>query len=175
MQRVQEKVIKVLVSDLDLENVRPQRAGVILVSIENDIVYFGLGVDRKSGDFTDFGGHVEKSDPNVVYSALREFHEETLGIFGGFDNVGPDNIAENLSIYDNKNFIAFIRVDEPPTIINHEFNIQSTQHENLEVQEIVWFTCSNFKKLVAGRLPNVKMYHRVREFLGRSGDFYPLI
>lgn len=70
---------------VDLYQNKQLRAGVIVyVEIPNankPQLFFCLGLDQRTGDITDFGGGVTKKDPTALHAALREFHEETLGIF----------------------------------------------------------------------------------------------
>ena len=70
---------------VDLYHNKQLRAGVIVyVEIpgqHKSQLFFCLGLDQRTGDITDFGGGVTKKDPTALHAALREFHEETLGIF----------------------------------------------------------------------------------------------
>ena len=75
-------VIKTFVSNVNLSRIRPRRAGVIIYTVSNGRLYFAMGLDSNTHDLTDFGGTVEyETDENAVKGALREFSEETLGIF----------------------------------------------------------------------------------------------
>lgn len=56
------------------------RAGVIPYTIRYGKVYFLLGVDAQTGEYTDFGGGV-KINESVIAGAYREFCEETCEIF----------------------------------------------------------------------------------------------
>ena len=51
-------VIKTTVQNLNLECVRPQRAGVIIYTVVEGAIFFGLGLDSRSHDLTDSGGGV---------------------------------------------------------------------------------------------------------------------
>lgn len=97
-----------LVRSLDLEKVKPRRAGVIPFTIVDGQKWFCLGVDAKTGDLSDFGGRVEYGrDGDAVTGALREFEEESLGCFSDIvierkdvdDCVAVHNITSDVIIF----------------------------------------------------------------------------
>lgn len=59
-----------------------QRAGIIPYTVvENGDVVFGFGIDARSGDYSDWGGGFSRRcDILPLMCAIREFHEEILGI-----------------------------------------------------------------------------------------------
>lgn len=64
-------VIKTTVQNLNLDCVKPQRAGIILYTVVDGATYFGLGLDSRTHDLTDFaGGVMYKTDLNCVAGAL---------------------------------------------------------------------------------------------------------
>jgi len=66
---------------------RKRRAGVIpIIWLGNEWLY-GFGVDVKSGDLSDFGGGMEKRDRSMITTALREFSEESLGVFEPYGEI----------------------------------------------------------------------------------------
>ena len=94
------------VSRLDLSLVRPGRGGVVLSATWNGVKYLGMGEDWKTGEITDFGGglsyvklaaagggevkkvkvkrrHGRKRgmDKDAVLGSMREYLEESLGVF----------------------------------------------------------------------------------------------
>jgi len=56
------------------------RAGVIPFTIYDNRLYFLMGIDRATGELTDFGGH-SKMTETIAETALRELTEETCEIF----------------------------------------------------------------------------------------------
>lgn len=167
-------VRKCKVSELDLNIVKPQRAGVIIYTkIDNEII-FGLGVDTLSKEYTDFGGGISyHKDKNVILGALREFKEESLGIFGEVDF---NHVLNSYVIYNNNNLIIFYYINLNPTVINDVFllNYNQTVKDNIvpEVCEIKWMNMTEFKKNIATR---GKMFHRVQVFLQQSGELLRMI
>ncbi len=181
-------VFKTTVKNLDLQCVKPQRAGIILYTIHNGNVYFALGLDSKSHDLTDFGGHiVYQYDENVVCGALREFNEETLEMF---DDVKYDDIQDCPVIYDEKNLIIFMHVICDPDVVCRSFNsyydkqshnivntIQKSQKNSKkktesEVCGITWLTWEDFKYSINN---DGILFSRIQRFLQNAGDFSYLL
>lgn len=163
-------VIKTKVGNVDLENVRPRRAGVILYTTHNDTVYFGMGMDEATHDITDFGGGIRyKQDLNVINGALREFDEETLGIF---DVMTIDDVIKCPVLYDDKMLIIFIRLDENPEMISRVFLRKYECSRNQEICSIVWFEQEEFQsELVREQI----MYKKIHKFLKKAGNFYHIL
>lgn len=165
-------VKRCLAKELDLINTRPQRAGVIMYTKYLDQVYFGIGVDTLSGEYTDFGGGIsykDKKDKNVVLGALREYEEETLGIFG---NLTYEDVQDCTVIYNHQNLILFRYIEPDFKTIHHlfttEYNKRVGAGEIPEVCNIKWVTTKEFKEIIATR---GKVFHRVQCFLQQAGDF----
>src|SRR5438132_13197355 len=97
------------VKNVPLHCIKPVRAGVILYTIVEDQVLFGLGVDSKTGELTDFGGGIKyKLDKDPIGGALREFHEETLNIFS---KINRSMIGDCLTLFDERIMIIFVGVN----------------------------------------------------------------
>jgi|688.fasta_scaffold116286_3 hypothetical protein len=161
-------IYNTIVKNFDLDNLKPQRAGVIMYTIIDNIVYFGMGLDTKTNDITDFGGGVSyKTDYNAIYGALREFQEETLSIF---KKIHINDILNSPVIYDLNNLIIFIYVELNPTDICNKFNEKFIKMSNQnfskknepEVCGIVWL---NFEQLDFCIKNNGIMFYRVKKFL----------
>lgn len=72
-----------------------KRSGVILATIhpQNGQFLYGMAIDRNHNEYTDFGGGREPKDGNPLNCGLREFREETLGIFClTFDDVKNSHV-----------------------------------------------------------------------------------
>lgn len=169
------KIIKTLVKHINLECVTPNRAGIIMYTVFENRTYFGLGLDSKSHDLTDFGGRViYKVDSNAINGALREFNEETLNIF---NPLTLNDIKDCPVIYDNKNLIIFMYISLDPNIICHNFNnnykIFIKDHNyDPEVCGITWLTWEEFQNCI-----NTKgiLFSRVQKFLSNAHDFSYLL
>src|SRR5258708_15542441 len=100
-------VCKYKVKNINLNVVKPQRGGFILYTKKWNEIYFGLGIDTITGEITDWAGGIsykEGYDKNVIDGAIREFTEETLGIFG---TITYEDVEECLAIYNSSNLIIF--------------------------------------------------------------------
>lgn len=69
-----------LVDTRVLAKIKKRRAGVIPYTKIYNRLYFLLAQDRKTGDLGDFGGGCKKNE-NTLTTAIREFKEESNGIF----------------------------------------------------------------------------------------------
>lgn len=170
--------VKTLVQNIDPENVRPRRAGVILYTVSNEAIFFGCGLDANTHEITDFGGHVmNRIDASAIHGALREFDEETLQIL---EPIRPQDIKHCPVIYDANNLIIFIHVNINPDIMCHVFNTryQSVVHGDVnktrepEVCAITWLSWEEFQLSIRSR---GIMFRRVQKFLNKAGDFSYLL
>lgn len=171
-------IYKKRVKEINLDTVRPSRAGVILYTKINGEYYFGLGIDTLSGEYTDFGGGIsykEKSDKNVIMGALREFNEETLGIFGTIDY---NEVSDCLVLYNGFNLILFKYITTSMEDIVENFknqhNINIINYPTIipEVSNIVWLNHTEFKNIITKR---GMLFHRIQNFLQKAGNFYWLL
>lgn len=166
-------VTKTIVQNLDLNIVKPRRAGVIIYTVHNEITYFGLALDSRTHDLTDFGGTIiYKIDKNVITGALREFEEETLNIF---ETITFEDIKSYPVIYDKNNLIIFIHLNIDPDLISKSFNEKYKSVINSEIPEvcsITWLTWPEFQHSIIQR---GIIYFRVQKFLNRAGDFSDLL
>lgn len=185
INKSQTNVIKTTVQNLNLDCVRPQRAGVILYSVVNGAVYIGLGLDSRTHELTDFAGNiVYKFDGTCVNGGLREFDEETLSIF---DPLTLSDVSQCPVIYDNRNLVIFLHIDIDPETISSAFNRKYEQvaanmkpslnakkqrHSEPEVCGITWLTWEEFQNSIQNR---GILYSRVQRFLAAAGDFGHLL
>lgn len=174
-QNKYDLIYKKKVKDIDLDLVRPQRGGVILYTKINNEIRFGLGVDTRTGEYTDLAGGIsykQNCDKNVVDGSLREFSEETLGIFG---EITYDQVLENLAIYNFNIFILFMTIEYNENInvlFQEQYDAQIKRKITPEVSNIVWLTMSEFKNAITKR---GILFHRVQNFLQKAGNFYWLL
>ena len=55
-------------------------AGVMPYAVVDGKIYLLLGMDRRDGSWSDFGGRSEPGDASHRATAAREFYEETAGV-----------------------------------------------------------------------------------------------
>jgi len=179
------QVIKAIVKNLNLEFVKPQRAGVIMYTVINGCIYFGLGLDSRTHDLTDFGGGVVyKYDSNCIKGALREFNEETLSIFEPLSFL---DVCQCPVLYDNRNLIIFLHIKLDPDLISKTFNErykhwmethvnsderECNKHTEPEVCGITWLTWEEFLSSIKGK---GVIFSRVQRFLSRADNFSYLL
>ncbi len=176
--REKSKVIKTTVKNLNLECVRPQRAGVIIYTLYDGSIKFGMGLDSESHDLTDFAGSIRyRHDRNVISGALREFDEETLGIF---ESITKEDIDQCLVIYDEYNLIIFIHMDIDPNAVCSTFNDKYEKIMNdekrvsdPEVCGITWLEWEDFQNSIKQKDKN--LWTRLQKFLFRAEDFSNLL
>jgi hypothetical protein len=155
-------------------------------------VYMGLGIDANTHELTDFGGGVDyKIDANAIEGGLREFQEETLGIF---QPLTPVDVIKSLVVLDDKNLVIFVRVPFAPDIISGAFNtayskrvdsnnqirdrkaifdaINTNELYDPEMCGITWLTLQEFQVCIHS---SSTMYSRVQQLLKRAGDFTHLL
>lgn len=162
-------IIKIKVKEVDLFLVRPPRAGVILYTKINNQLYFCLGIDAQSHQFTDFGGGISyHKDKNVIEGALREFHEETLNIF---NYLNITDFLDCLVLYNTDMLIIFKYINTISNI-RSDFLNQVQLHKNVEVSDIIWLNLEEFKNVITTR---GRMFSRVQNFLQKAGNFYWLL
>lgn len=153
------------VNKLDLFKNKPQRGGVILYTIINGQLFFGLGLDSTYNELTDFSGGISyKRDRNAIEGSLREFCEESEGLYC---TLTMDDVINSPVIVDKHNLIMFLYTNEHPDDITYQFQLQG---KCSEIKNIVWITEDELK--LAIRFSLTYIYARLRNFLKKFGDFY---
>lgn len=158
------------VNQLDLNTYRPGRGGVVLYTVYKGNLMFGLGLDAKYNELTDFGGGIQYGyDKNAINGALREFCEETLDLYCLRN---ADDIQNAVVLKDPTNFIIFVYTDENPDDITMAFQkaYQESKNKKKEIKDIVWVTEKELKSAL--KLNMTYIYSRLRNFLSKFGDFY---
>ncbi|SHO33117.1 Hypothetical protein BQ3484_49 [Cedratvirus A11] len=139
------------VSDVDWNTVKPLRAGVIVYTLytpcsleknPKNKLLFCMGVDRKTSEITDFGGGVSyKKDKTTAAGALREFTEESLGVFGKFY---PSSLDNCVVVYNNNMAIFFLPLVCSPEDITHTFSERYRKERSNEVSSLAWMDKKGF-------------------------------
>lgn len=164
---------------------RPNRGGIIMYTVYNGVLYFGLAVDAETHDLTDAGGAIDYNiDKTAVRGCVREFIEETLNIF---ETVTEEHLQSCPVVYDEKNMIIFMHIAVDPNEVSRKLlenykeiikersklsRLRTKKCPSLpEVCGITWLTKESFKDSL--ERPGI-MYSRVRKFLSRCSleDLY---
>jgi hypothetical protein len=137
-------IIGLYTGDNAFNNTR--RCGVIPYSYDEKTgtIWICLGIDKNSGDFTDYGGGRKKNE-NAVTAASREFREETEGVF-------------DLSFYhrDHKYLVASNKnsavIFQPLKILGERQDvaeaIEKRLNEKSEMSGVIWLPFDQFEKII---------------------------
>ena len=127
------------------------RSGVIPFTIKNNRLYFLLGIDNNTGEFTDFGGGLKKGE-QAVDTAYREFNEESCNLFNNY--VTKKDVNNSLYIINFKATIAiyFVKIDFFwLNNIEENFSIYQKNHRNIkkhnELKGIRWVNEVEFENI----------------------------
>lgn len=143
---------------------RSTRAGCILYNLQNDMFYFYLGVDAKSGNLTDFGGGVKKNE-TVIEGALRELYQETNYLI----KLEEDDIKDYYIAYNSFISIIFIHVNFEYDKFKQKF--LEKKNNNSELSDIKMLTYVEFYDKIFNRYSAI--YTVVRLFLSDLFLRYP--
>lgn len=160
------------VENIDWNVVKPQRGGVIVYTIYENNLYFGLGIDEKTSDISDFGGGIRyKWDETAVNGSLREFMEESLCVFGAYD---ADMIKKNVVLYSMCMMIVFLHLQVDTKRISELFNDRVKTNRNTEMSGMIWLTKDQFLNLIKFGTITLnngtthQLYYRVRKLLFKA-------
>lgn len=134
-----------------LESAKTNRCGVIPYTIANGSIYFLLARDKTTRELGDFGGGVRKSE-FALTAALREFYEESHGIFGQIYKSESD-MSNKVALVDGSNMaIVFVPLDsmwlEEAQRVFLEHPPKKKKED--EVSELVWVSEYTFSSLIKG-------------------------
>jgi len=153
------------------------RAGVIPYTIENNRLYFLMGIDRKTRELTDFGGGA-KSNESMVQAGFRELAEESCEIFTG--HITMKNLLSSPAIInDTKSAIIFFCKVEPFWLNCAEENFIQNQRllcnasKHNELIGIKWIEQHYFKTIAFNR-KNQCMWKRVQNIIRSSTNWNEL-
>lgn len=180
------------VKNIDWTKQKQRRAGVIVYFIHGNEIVFGMGSDSSYREITDFGGSYEKSaDNDPLDTALREFEEETLGVYG---SINRDAVSECVVLLNQSMLIMFVPLKFDPDRIAEMFDEKLSEESEPEINELVWISKHNFiamitdqyipepssqttttNKFSVDNINSRRIYNRVSTFLSDAlnciGDF----
>lgn len=168
------------------------RCGVIPYSYDSNtgnLVYL-LAKHKKTGELGDFGGGIKKNE-FALLGGLREFKEESRGIFGNkYENT--NNVVDKVVLLDNNMAIIFIYIDQKwiqeanSLFINtslttskesdhrgtpKEKSYTSRNKYSDEISELVWVNEFEFQRLVMGeKIRGNMMWKKIKIFLCKIYD-----
>lgn len=159
-----------VVEDIDWSLQKQKRSGVIPYFKIDEEIYFIMGVDSVSLDYADFGGGVcDYKDKNSIHTALREFEEESLSIFGNFSF---EDVQKQYVIHDQNMLILFLNLgiqDEKDILdIHDKFDKRLKEELNPEIIALTWLPSNLFLKFLQNSKKMV--YRKVRTFLNSETE-----
>ena len=161
-----------------LRTVRQKRCGIIPYTVHDGSVFFLFARDRESGDVCDFGGSVARGETTLA-GGMREFEEESLGIFGRlYDGVAVLDRDVCLVGYEAALVFhpvadvwlacaapAFAKEAARQTAAPAED--ERTRRARNEVSDVAWNSEHEFEQLLAR---GSKLWHRLGFFLRQGVD-----
>lgn len=138
-------------------DIRVKRAGIIPMIKRGGHTFYGLGLDQSSGDITEFAGGREGKDKDMLETALREFKEETFGIF----NIDRKMVEEqnNDVLFDSYSCIFLVQIDDKNFMsLVDKFNlkIKEMKKNKIKIENglLFWVTGDQLRTLLASKRPN---------------------
>lgn len=159
------------------------RCGILpFISINNQL-YICFGKDLKSGDYTDFGGSIHK-DEQPLHCAIREFYEETRGVFGRLkiEDLFLCNCLYNkkmlivlIDIFTKSSFESSLELLKDSLIsfrsMRHIPEESRTDSRYNEIKAISWINEDIMENVFVHNGYALKIYTRVRKFLRSCKEF----
>ncbi len=159
----ESKVRVKLVQNLKVAEVKSWRVGVTPFIVVGGQAYFAYAIDRTYKQICNFAGGLKDTDADVIAGSLREFAEESQGVFG---SLTVDQIATSIALYDDEEFCIFVRVNVDADRVRRNFHYLERRVGNEEVCDIIWLTTSELQEQIALGERSV-MYDKVRLLLSR--------
>ncbi len=142
-----------------IDSVSARRAGVIPYTTIGSSLYFCLGIDTVTGDYTDFGGgYSSRRDSSPVATAIRELNEESQKIF----NVNHEQLERGWYLRTYSDLILFMGCRSEVALASSSLFRQKVKSAlRPEVRGIVWINSTEMMLELQGS----KFYSRVRDLL----------
>src|SRR5579863_2519100 len=147
------------IQNINFSDFHPMRSGAIVYTFIKGKIYFIFGVDANSKNITDFAGGVAIKTEDSITGGLREFCEESLGIFG---LITTEEIKKCLAIYDSNNLIMLVPLKLDLEKKYQEFLKRVNRLKNPEVIDLYICDKRQLINLVASKGSEHIMYDRIR-------------
>ncbi|CAH6418468.1 Hypothetical protein HVR_LOCUS167 [uncultured virus] len=162
------------VKNIDWNNRKYIRAGVIPFVQRGEIRFFGFGVENGVAAIGDFGGHYENKDRDLLDTAIREYNEEAFQVFGELNR----EMLQNCYVLEGNDTLEILLPVRDPfyqyTQKFHELVGSNIEHE---VQSIVWLSRRQVLTAIDSQesaYEGTKIYHmysRIRDTLHKNREF----
>lgn len=163
-----------LLVDVDFSKIVPSdhgllRAGIIPYIKHNNDIYFMMGIDTKTGEYSDFGGGVKMYE-NALSAAMRECKEESRGLID-FRDLGLIRRGILYRRYRQNVCIMFSEIKIPNFYENSRNIFHSRKNKYNEMSDIVWISSNNMYKWAQLNCKSSKIWIRIRYVLSIHSDF----
>lgn len=153
------------VCDLNWSDPKFIRAGVIPFVVIKGIKFYAFGIEDAVAAIGDFGGHREIKDKDALDSALREYEEEALNVFGVLtrDNVQEYQVLEGIDTAE-----ILVPVKGYMSDYTIKFRKLVGDNKNHEIQNINWLSSQQLLAAINNPQINVdgtKVYHMYNRIL----------
>ena len=148
----------------------PMASGIIIIANNDNQKYCLCGITR-NGKITDIGGKINKYE-NIVSCAIREFNEETSGLYiQNLIKFRRDFKKNRINLINlDKQYYSFILRGEYNENITAEYKILFEKYSNknnkdgfYELKELKWFSLDYLFSLIIN--DKKKLYHRFYRIL----------
>lgn len=133
------------ITDINLTDKNFIRSGIIPINNVNGTLFFAFGVDTSTGKLTDFGGHREYQDYDLLDTALREYREESYETFGLLDRETIKNLHIIIG-YDT--FDILLPINGDLDIYRETFSQRVLKDPEPEISNIVWLSRRQLLRLL---------------------------
>ena len=163
-----------LVSEVNWNDPRFIRAGVIPFVEVRGVRFFAFGVENGVGAIGDFGGHRENKDRDALDAAIREYEEEALNVFGKIDR---DMVQNYYAIEGTDTVEILLPVPGPFYQYTEIFNQLVGSNTEHEVQTVIWLSRRQMLTAVDSQEEShrgTKIYHmygRIRDTIHANRDY----
>lgn len=165
-----------LLSNVDFTKIVPDdtgllRSGIIPYVWKDGEIYFLMGVDTQTGEFSDFGGGA-KANENAIVAAQRELDEESRGIIK-FKDMGEIRHGMFVRRKKQKMCIMFCEILKKNFFetARDEFHMREKEGCHHEMKDIVWIPGSKMIRLCQYKNRRSNVWSRVRYVLSNTGCF----
>ena len=163
------------VRDMNWNDPKYIRAGIIPVVEQHGVRFYGFGLDNNVGQLGDFGGHYEHVDADLLDTAIREYEEESLNVFG----VLTRDLLQDCVVLDGTDTIEILVPVPPPFYAyTQRFRAMITTNTEHEIQDIVWLSAKQVITAIDSQQAThqqTKLYHmytRIHDVLRRNRDAF---
>lgn len=148
------------VFDINWKDPKYIRAGIIPYIDINDTRYFALTLQFPNSDLADFGGTIESWDIDALDAAIREYYEESFGIFG---EINRENLQDCYVLDGNDTAEILLPVSGYMYDYNQKFYQILGDNIYHEVQTIIWLNAYQILSGIDSKQPLYDYYFRIRD------------